>query len=134
MPAATKTRSLVDQELTTRLRLAVGRLARRLRQQADPDVTPSMLSALSNIEYRQPVTLGELAQAERVTPPTMTKIVSRLEERGLVVRVADPSDRRVHRISLSTEGERFAARSKRRKNAYLAKMLRKLDADEVAKL
>ena len=103
MPATT--RNLVDQELTARLRLAVGRLARRLRQQADPDITPSMLSALSNIE-----------------------------ERGLVVRVPDPTDRRVHRISLSADGERFVARSKRRKNAYLAKLLQKLDADEVAKL
>src|SRR5665809_74419 len=72
------------EELPTRLRLAIMRLARRLRQQAEPDLTPSMLSAMANIEYRQPVTLGQLAKAERVTPPTMSKIVGRLEDSSLV--------------------------------------------------
>jgi DNA-binding MarR family transcriptional regulator len=93
-----------------------------------------MLSALANIEYRQPVTLGELATAERVTPPTMTKIVARLQEAELVSRTPDPNDKRIQRLSLSTEGERFIARSRSRKNAYLAKRLRKLNPDEVAKL
>ncbi|MGH2792165.1 MAG: MarR family winged helix-turn-helix transcriptional regulator [Actinomycetota bacterium] len=110
------------------------RLARRLRQQADADLTPSMLSALANIEYRQLVTLGELATAERVTPPTMTKIVARLQEAKLVSRTPDPHDKRIQRLSLSNQGERFIARSRSRKNAYLAKKLRKLKPDEVAKL
>ena len=130
MPSPT-TKPPATQELTSRLRLAVMRLARRLRQQADADITPSMLSALSNIEYRQPVTLGRLAEAERVAPPTMTKIVARLEERGLVDRTPDADDRRVNRLSLSPEGTRFIARNRSRKNAYLARKLRKLEPDEV---
>ncbi|MDQ4059309.1 MAG: MarR family transcriptional regulator [Actinomycetota bacterium] len=123
-----------EEELPTRLRLAIMRLARRLRQQADADLTPSMLSALANIEYRQPVTLGELATAERVTPPTMSKIVARLQEAELVTRTPDDNDKRIQRLSLSTEGERFIARTRSRKNAYLARKLRKLNSDEVAKL
>jgi DNA-binding MarR family transcriptional regulator len=126
--------SITEQELPTRLRLAIMRLARRLRQQADADATPSMLSALASIEYRQPVTLGELAEAERVTPPTMSKIVARLQEAELVTRTPDPDDKRIQRLSLSIRGERFIARSKSRKNAYLAKKLRKLEPHEVAKL
>ena len=126
--------SIIEDELPTRLRLAIMRLARRLRQQADADATPSMLSALASIEYRQPVTLGELAEAERVTPPTMSKIVARLQEDELVTRTPDPDDKRIQRLSLSIRGERFIARSKSRKNAYLAKKLRKLEPHEVAKL
>jgi DNA-binding MarR family transcriptional regulator len=124
----------VAEELPTRLRLAIMRLARRLRQQAEPDMSPSMLSAMANIEYRQPVTLGHLAEAERVTPPTMTKIVGRLEEAGLVNRVVDATDRRIQRVSLSGDGARLIARNRSRKNAYLVRKLRKLEPDEVSKL
>jgi DNA-binding MarR family transcriptional regulator len=130
----TETRPAADQELAARLRLAVMRLARRLRQQSEANVTPSMLSALSNIEYRQPVTLGTLAEAERVTPPTMTKIVARLEDAGLITRTPDPGDRRVGLLSLSPEGVRFIARNRNAKNAYLARKLRKLSPDEAARL
>ena len=126
--------NLTEEELPTRLRLAIMRLARRLRQQADADATPSMLSALASIEYRQPVTLGELAEAERVTPPSMSKIVARLQEAELVTRTPDRNDKRIQRLSLSIHGERFIARNRSRKNAYLAKKLRKLDPQEVAKL
>jgi DNA-binding MarR family transcriptional regulator len=124
----------ITEELPTRLRLAIMRLARRLRQQAEPDLSPSMLSAMANIEYLQPVTLGHLAKAERVTPPTMTKIVGRLEDAGLVTRVVDPGDRRIQRVSLSRDGVKLIARNRSRKNAYLARKLRQLEPDEVSKL
>jgi DNA-binding MarR family transcriptional regulator len=122
------------EELPTRLRLAIMRLARRLRQQAEADLTPSMLSAMANIEYRQPVTLGQLAEAERVTPPTMSKIVGRLEEARLVIRTADTEDKRIQRLNLSREGVKLIARNRSRKNAYLARKLRKLEPEEAAKL
>ncbi|HVM34243.1 MAG TPA: MarR family transcriptional regulator [Actinomycetota bacterium] len=115
-----------ETELVEDLRLAIMRLARRLRQQAEADVTPSMLSALATLEGA-PRTLGELAQAERVTPPTMTRIVVRLEERNLVVREQDPTDRRIARIRLTGDGRRLIARNRSRKNAYLARRLRALD-------
>ena len=127
-------RAASTEELPTRLRLAILRLARRLRQQAEPDLTPSMLSAIANIEYREPVTLGQLAEAERVTPPTMSKIVGRLEDAGLVTRTVDPDDKRIQRLSLSHNGVKLIARNRSRKNAYLARKLRKLEPEEVAVL
>lgn len=120
-----------DQELVTRLRLAVMRLARRLRQQAEPGVTPSMLSALASIDYLGSVSLKELAELERVQPPTLTKIVARLEEAGLVRRDADSEDRRVSRVSLTREGKQFIQRARTRKDAYLTRRLGKLGARDV---
>src|SRR5207244_4440316 len=96
-PTATLTRH-VDADLgrlAADLRLVVGRLSRRLRQHGESGVTASLLSAMWAIERLQPVTLGDLADAERVQPPTLTRLVVRLEEMGLVVREAEPTDRRV---------------------------------------
>ena len=88
-----------DLDLPTRLRLAVMRLARTLRQQSvTDDITPSMLSALSVVERRGPLSIGELAITERVSPPSMTRVVSHLEERRLVTREVDFTDRRVARL------------------------------------
>ncbi len=123
-----------DAELVSRLRLATMRLARRLRQQAEPGVSPSLLSALATIERRQPVTLGELSQAERVQPPTMTKIAARLEEMRLVTRTVDERDKRIVRLALSPEGVHFITRNRSRKNAYLARRLRTLEAKDIATL
>ncbi|HEY2960621.1 MAG TPA: MarR family transcriptional regulator [Actinomycetota bacterium] len=124
----------VDHELVSRLRLAVGRLARRLRQQAGGEVTPSQHSALSSVGRLGPVTLGELAAVERVRPPTMTRIVASLEEAGLVERHAHPGDRRVAQVQLSAAGRDFLQRSGTRKDAFLAERLARLAPEEVAQL
>jgi DNA-binding MarR family transcriptional regulator len=121
----------VDRALAPRLRLAVMRLARRLRQQAEHDVTPSMLSALSTIEREGPLTLGRLAELERVRPPTVTKIVGRLEDDGLVVRTVDERDHRVTLIRLSPRGKTLVQNARRRKDALLADKLRDLSAEEI---
>jgi DNA-binding MarR family transcriptional regulator len=113
-------------QLAPELRLAVMRLARRLRQLADAGITPSMLSALSSVERLGPLTLGDLASAEKVQPPTMTPIVARLEAEGLVRREVDPGDRRVARITLGRQGKQLLDRSRSRKTAYLARRLRAL--------
>jgi DNA-binding MarR family transcriptional regulator len=117
-------------QLAHGLRLAVMRLARRLRQLADAGITPSMLSALSSVERLGPITLGELASAEKVQPPTMTPIVARLEAEGLVRREVDPDDRRVARITLGRQGKQLLDRSRSRKTAYLARRLRALSPAE----
>src|SRR5438093_8973390 len=109
--------------LASELRLAVMRLARRLRQQTEGDVTPSMLSALSTIERHGPMTLSELAAHERVQPPTITTVLGRLEAAGLAARDTDLDDRRVSWVSLTSEGRRFLEASRSRKTAYLAKRL-----------
>lgn len=117
-PADTRT------ELAPHLRLAVMRLARRLRQQtAAEDLTPSQSSALSVIEALGPISLGELAAVEQVQPPTMTRVVAHLEERGLVVRAADPADRRSARVTVTATGRRVLQRSRTRRTAYLAQRL-----------
>jgi DNA-binding MarR family transcriptional regulator len=120
----------VDIQLVARLRLAVGRLARRLRQQAEAGISPSGLSALAVIE-QGPLTLGELATRERVQPPSMTRIIAKLEEDGLVVRSQDPLDRRISRVALTAEGKRTIDRIRSRKNAYLVKKLRSASPDEL---
>ena len=90
-----------DQELATRLRHAIARSARRLRQEAGTDLSPSLTAALATIERHGPLTPSELAGRERVQRPTVTRVVVRLEEAGLVARAADP-DRRPLRADLAS--------------------------------
>jgi DNA-binding MarR family transcriptional regulator len=120
--------------LAARLRLGVTRLARKLRQEAEPGITPSMLAALSSAERQGPLTMRELCAAEQVQPPSMTRIVAALAEAGLVAREADADDRRVVWVRVTPEGRRLLDRSRRRKEAYLARALRTLDPDEVVTL
>ena len=128
------TRAPDTAELAARLRLAVTRLARRLRQEAEAGITPSMLSALSSAERQGPVTMRDLCAAEQVQPPTMTRIVAALVAAGLVVREADPMDGRVAWVKVTPEGRRLLERSRRRKEAFLARALRDLDPRDVATL
>jgi DNA-binding MarR family transcriptional regulator len=121
-------------ELAARLRLAVTRLARRLRQEAEAGITPSMLSALSSAERQGPVTMRDLCAAEQVQPPTMTRIVAALVAAGLVVRGADAEDGRVVWVKVTPEGRHLLERSRRRKEAYLARALRGLDPADLASL
>lgn len=119
-------------EMTSRLRMLVARLSRRLRQEANEGATPSQLAALATVERHGPITLGDLAGNERVRPPTMTRIVAGLEETRLVRREIDPTDRRVARVTITSEGARLLARSRTRKDAFLASLLEQLDAEELA--
>ncbi len=133
---STPTTSLSDaalgsDELATRLRLGVTRLARRLRQQAEPGLTPSLLSALSTVDRRGRLTVGELCAREGVQPPTMTRIVASLVEAGLIVREPDPADRRIAWLSVSSNGAKLLGRTRRRKDAFLVKRLRGLSAEEL---
>jgi DNA-binding MarR family transcriptional regulator len=123
---------LDDPELAARLRLVLNRLARRLRNQTPADLSPSLTSALVTIELHGPITLGELAHCERVTPPSVTRMAASLEKLGLIRRETDPADRRFARVSLTTEGRRTVLRTRTRKTAYLAKKLRRLDQPELA--
>jgi DNA-binding MarR family transcriptional regulator len=121
-------------ELASRLRLGVTRLARRLRQQAEPGLSPSLLSALSSIDRAGAMTIGELSAVEQVQPPTMTRIVAALVEAGLVVREPDPADGRVAWVRVTPEGAKLLQRSRKRKDVYLAKQLRALEPHELAVL
>ena len=116
-----------DAELAARLRLAVTRLSRRLRHQGETGISASQLSALATVDRCGPMTLGDLAAAEQVQPPSMTRIVARLEEAGLVARQVCQEDRRVARVRVTGTGRELLQRSRTRKDAYLARRLRTLD-------
>jgi DNA-binding MarR family transcriptional regulator len=117
-------------ELAARLRLSTARLARLLRQQAGGGLSPSQQSALASIDIHGPLTLGRLAKREQVAPPTITRVVAKLEDDGLVRREVDAADRRVTRVRITAEGRRRLEHSRKRRNAWLAERLRDLSADE----
>ena len=121
-------------ELAARLRLAITRTARRLRQESGTDLSPSQTAALATIDSNGPLTPSELASLERVQRPTATRIVARLEEKGLVERAADPADGRSFIVSPTAHGRMLLRKLRTRKNAYLARRLRGLGAEEVAAL
>jgi DNA-binding MarR family transcriptional regulator len=121
-------------EVAARLRLSSTRLARRLRQQAGTGHTPSQLSALATIDHHGPLTLGALADHERVAPPSITKAVAKLEADGLVERATDPGDRRVQRVSTTKAGRNLIAETRRRKTTWLTARIRELPPDEQARL
>jgi DNA-binding MarR family transcriptional regulator len=136
-PAAPDTTEAVDgaapEELAARLRLLNGRLARRVRSEGlgtGDDLTASRLSALATIEDSGPITLGELAALEYVQPPSMTRIVARLEEHGFAEREVDPHDRRVARVRITDSGRNVLARSRTRKAAFLARRVGRLSPSE----
>lgn len=117
-------------ELAARLRLATARLARQLRQQAGAGLSPSQQSALASIDLHGPLTLGRLAKIEQVAPPTVTKVVARLEEDGLVVRTVDTTDRRIVQVRITAAGRRRLEHSRNRRNAWLARRLRTIDPEQ----
>jgi DNA-binding MarR family transcriptional regulator len=120
--------------LAAHLRLVITRTARRLRQQAGADLGPSQTAALATVERHGPLTPSELSAIERIQRPTATRVVGRLEEAGLVERVADPTDRRSFTVSVTADGRALMKKLRTRKNAYLARRLRGLDQEDLATL
>jgi DNA-binding MarR family transcriptional regulator len=121
-------------EVAGRLRLSATRLARRLRQEAGMGLTPSQLAALATVHNHGPLTLGALAEREQVAPPSITKVVAKLEADGLLLRTADPVDRRVHRVACTPAGAELVEESRRRKTAWLTDRIGELDEGSRAKL
>ncbi len=121
-------------ELAGRLRLAVTRLARQMRQQTDTGLSPTLLATLATVESAGPLTLGDLALREQVAPPTITRAVTGLEAEGLVARKVDPADRRVAWVQVTPAGRRLLERARTRKNAWLARRLRDLSPEDARHL
>lgn len=133
----TQTPQTSPQELSeraSRLRLAITRTARRLRQEANADLGPAALAALATIERHGPLTPSELAKTERIQRPTATRLLAGLADKELVSRAADPTDGRCSIVSISPQGKAMLKRVRGRKNAYLARHLKDLPDDEVAAL
>src|SRR5215472_5992302 len=118
-------------DLADRLHSAAIHLLRRLRREDDASGLPApQLSALSVIVFAGPVTLGALADAEQVRPPTITRLVDKLEAAGLVNRVADAVDRRISRVAATPKGIKLLHDGRRRRVASLAVSLKELPDKE----
>ena len=128
------TSSAPESVRAARLRLAITRTARRLRQEANADLSPSLTSALASIEGHGPVTPSELANCERVQRPTITRVLARLAELELIEREADPADGRSTLITISPPGRALLEDLRSRRDAFLADRLSKLSKEDRAVL
>jgi DNA-binding MarR family transcriptional regulator len=130
----TATRTTIA-ELASLLRPALLRLTRLVRiQRVDMSVTLTQLSAMGTLRKSGPMSAGELAACERVQPPSMTKVLANLEERGLVRREVHPTDRRQAVIEITPAGEALLEDERRSRDAWLTRQLATLSADERALL
>jgi DNA-binding MarR family transcriptional regulator len=121
-------------DLAHRLRPVIARLARRMRQQAGGDLSPTQGAALNTIACHGPLTPSELAAREKIQRPTATRVLARLEEAGLIARAADPADRRSSLVAATEAGEALLATSRAQKDKYLAERLDRLSPEELAVL
>jgi DNA-binding MarR family transcriptional regulator len=121
-------------ELPARLRLAIARMARRLRQEGGDELSPSMMTALATIERHGPLAPSRLADLERIRRPTATRVLARLEEEGLIERAADPNDGRGAVVCITKPGSALLKKLRSRKKAYLARRLRELPDEDVETL
>ncbi len=120
-----------DQELADRLHsLAIHLLRRVAAEDEKSGLSAARLSALSVIVFRGPLSLGELARAERVQPPSMTRVVQALEASGLVRRKSSDDDRRVVQVRATAKGDRLLQAARRRRIGRLAAALAGLDGGE----
>lgn len=132
MPTDVMKLARTDPGLASALRVSVMRLSRRLRNERDAsdDLTANQLAVLGTLVRNGPLTIGDLAAAEKVQPPSMTRTVSCLAEKGLIDRDPHPTDKRVVVVSLNEAGEAVIAESRRRKEAWLNHRLKELTPDE----
>ena len=124
-------------ERAAHLRTAIVRTARRLRQEAAAEssgLTPTSVAALATIERHGPMTPSEIAAIERVKRPTITRTLGCLEREGLIDRAADPQDGRSALVSVNGAGRERLRRQRGRKNAYRARRMKDLSAEEVETL
>lgn len=125
---------LTTASLADRLRVSIGRLARRLRQQSLGGLTPSQASVISTLDVHGPMTMGRLAEHEGIAKPSVTGIVGRLVDKGLVEKREDPSDGRSSIVAIAPEGSQLLEQRRRERTAYLARRIEGLDDDDRAAL
>jgi DNA-binding MarR family transcriptional regulator len=135
--ATSQTRS--DAGLATELRISVSRLARRLRAERiarglATELSDTQLAALAALERHAAMTPGELAEHEKVQPPSMTRVISALLERALVARAPHPTDGRQVILTVTDQGRELVQQSRKLREAWLAQRLRELSPEERAAL
>ena len=125
-----------DTALATAMRISISRLARRLRVErlgfggTETVLSDIQLAALAALERHDSMTPGELAEHEKVQPPSMTRVIAVLEERGLVRREPHATDRRQVILTVTDDGRDLVQRFRRRREAWLAQRLQELTPDE----
>ena len=126
MPTMTKTA-----ELASILRVSVMRLARRLRaERLDSSLSLTQLATIATLERHGPLTPRELADHEKVQPPSMTRVLATLEDLGLIVRTPHETDGRQHLVSLTQSARELLREDRRRREAWLSKRLAELTPEE----
>ena len=127
-----------DTGLATALRISVSRLARRLRVErlmpelAEPALSDTQLAALATLERHGAMSPGDLAEHEKVQPPSMTRVIAALVDWELVTRAPHPTDRRQVILTVTPQGRSLVQRVRRRKEAWLARRLAELSPQERA--
>lgn len=121
-------------ELAARLRMAIARLARALRQQSHRGLTPSQQGILATVNDRGPITPGQLANREQVSAPSISRAVAGLEGVGLLKRQPDERDGRSIQVTLTDAGRNQLESARNLRNAWLALRLAQLDAGERMRL
>jgi DNA-binding MarR family transcriptional regulator len=127
-----------DAGLATAMRISISRLARRLRVErlglggAQTALSDIQLAALAALDRHEAMSPGELAEHEKVQPPSMTRVIAVLEERKLVQRAPHPTDRRQVILTVTPEGRVLVDRARRLKEAWLAQRLEELTPEEQA--
>lgn len=134
-PAAASPRPTRDRrtlaEQSTELRIAVMRLSRRLRQQrSDAEISASQFSTLGWIHSEGPLTIGRLAELERVTAPSMNRTVNCLVEAGYVTRRTDDDDRRKVLVEVTPAGDATVKETRKRRDAWIAKRYAALSPED----
>ena len=125
-----------DAVLATAMRISISRLARRLRVErlglggTETVLSDIQLAALAALARHDSMTPGELAEHEKVQPPSMTRVIAVLEERGLVKREPHATDRRQVVLTVTGDGRDVVQRVRRRREAWLAQRLQELTPDE----
>ena len=125
-----------DTALATAMRISISRLARRLRVErlgfggTETVLSDIQLAALAALERHDSMTPGELAEHEKVQPPSMTRVIAVLEERGLVRREPHATDRRQVILTVTDDGRNLVQRVRRRRDAWLAQRLQELSQEE----
>ena len=129
-------RDRFSDEDVNRVRLALGRIARRVDRQSSSEdgITRSQFSILSVVARRGPIGVRELAEIEGLNPTMVSRMVSKLEEAGLMVRSADLDDKRVISVAATDTGSELFQRLRAKRTALFADRLALLSVEDADRL
>ncbi len=134
MSTTTPAAPTLDPTEVDRLRLALLRVVRKIRTSTDESITPSQVAVLSTLSLHGPSTVGQIAEYENVKPPSASRIVSALEERGFIKRTPHVRDARSHTVALTPAAEKWLKKNRATEATWLSGQLEQLTAKDVKAL